>query len=419
MKVAGLSASFEDLAGINVMDFLVPKLSATMESVKVLRWLKQVGDKVAVGEPLVELETDKAAMEVESPVEATLEEPLAAEGAELPVGAVLARLGTAGEGALASSTKPSPATIRDAPDNAAEPAIAASGSVGAAAPRILASPFARRLAAMKGTDLAALAAAKPLQRIRGRDVLAAAEARDARETSLVPSIGFEPLSALRRQIAEAVTLSRRTIPSFVIDRWVEATAMDQARAACGVQIEATVGVRPTFTDFLLVALIDALSQHPRILDRWHEEDGRAGRIRASNVDIGLVVAVSDGVMIPVLRMLAGKSVHEIVQARHDAVQRARSGRLLQADYAPVSFSLSNIGKSGADRFEAIINPGHSSILAVGRQHDRVIARSGGIAVAKGVNLTLTVDHRLIDGRLGAEFMATLAERIEHGPWSST
>jgi pyruvate dehydrogenase E2 component (dihydrolipoamide acetyltransferase) len=285
------------------------------------------------------------------------------------------------------------------------------GSARAATPRILASPFARRLAGMKGIELAHLAAARPLQRIRGRDVLAAAEARDAKE-------GFEPFSTVRRQIAEAVTQSRKTIPSFVIDRWVAVTAIDQARAAHGDQIEKTIGVRPTFTDFLLLALVDSFSRHPGMLDRWHEEDGRVGRIRASNVDIGLVVAVSDGVLIPVLRNLAGKSIYEIVQVRRDAVQRARSGRLLQADYAPVSFSLSNIGKNGADRFEAIIYPGQSSILAVGRQHDRVIARSGGIAVARGVNLTLTVDHRLIDGLLGAEFIETLAERIEHWTRSS-
>ena len=120
-------------------------------------------------------------------------------------------------------------------------------------------------------------------------------------------------------------------------------------------------------------------------------------------------------MIPVLRDLADKSLREIAQARRDAVQRARSGRLQQADFAPVSFSLSNLGRSGADRFEAIIYPGQSGILAVGRQHERVIARAGGIAVAKGVNLTLSLDHRLIDGLLGAQFIDTLAERMERGP----
>ncbi len=224
---------------------------------------------------------------------------------------------------------------------------------------------------------------------------------------------------MRRQIAEAVTLSRRTIPSFVIDRWVETAAIDQARAALAGWIEQATGSRPTLTDFLLLALAQSLFAHPRILDRWHEEDGRVGRMRASRVDIGLVVALSDGIMIPVLRDLAGKSIDEVAEARQDGVRRARSARLLQADLAPVSFSLSNIGGSGADRFEAIIYPGQAGILAVGRQHERVIARAGGIAIAKGVNLTLSLDHRLIDGQLGAQFIDTLAERIERGPWSAT
>ena len=120
-------------------------------------------------------------------------------------------------------------------------------------------------------------------------------------------------------------------------------------------------------------------------------------------------------MVPALRDLLGKSIREIVRARHSAVLRARAGRLLQADYAPLSFSLSNIGGIGADRFEAIINPGQSGILAVGRQHERVIARAGQVVIARGVNLALSLDHRLIDGRAGAHFMETLAQRIENPP----
>jgi pyruvate dehydrogenase E2 component (dihydrolipoamide acetyltransferase) len=272
---------------------------------------------------------------------------------------------------------------------------------------------------MNGTDLRSLAAANPLRRIRGRDVIAALEARDAKAKLTAPmSAEFEPFSSVRRQIAESVTLSRKTIPSFVIDRWVETTAIDQARVTLATQGEKAAGAKPTFTDFLLSSLAESLSGHPRILDRWHDENGHAGRLRASSVDIGLVVALADGVMIPVLRDLAGKSIHEIAQARQDAVLRARSGRLLQADLAPVSFSVSNLGRSGADRVEAIIYPGQSSILAVGRQHERVIARAGGIAVARGVNLTLSVDHRLIDGLVGAQFIDTLAERMERGPRSA-
>jgi pyruvate dehydrogenase E2 component (dihydrolipoyllysine-residue acetyltransferase) len=401
------------------MDFPVPKLSATMETVKVLRWLKQVGDKVAMGEPLVELETDKAAMEVESPAEGTLEEILGAEGEELSVGAILARIRTASESA--SPSKTTLATAAMAPPSSHEADFAAAASRSSAettGSRILASPFAKRLAKMNGTDLSAFAARNPLRRIRGRDVIAALETRDAKAKLTTPaSAGFEPLSSARRQIAESVTLSRRTIPSFVIDRWVETTAIDRARMTLDREIETAVGVKPTFTDFLLEALAQSFAMHPRILDRWHEANGGAGRIGGSSFDVGLVVALADGVMIPVLRNLADKSLREITQARRDAIQRARSGRLQQADNAPVSFSVSNLGRSGADRFEAIIYPGQSAILAVGRQHERVIARAGGVAVANGVNLTLSLDHRLIDGLLGAQFIDTLAERVERGPRS--
>ena len=398
------------------MDFLVPKLSATMETVKVLRWLKRVGDKVAMGEPLVELETDKAAMEVEFPVEATLEEVVGAEGEELAAGDVLARLGAIGVSASAGQTNP--AETRSAGARKAEPSLPTARSSGVrSAPRILASPLARRLAKMNGADLARIAASSPLTRVRGRDVMAAVEARNG-QAPFAPaaSVDFEPLSPMRRQIADAVTLSRKSIPSFVMDRWVETTGIDQARAAFAREAEQAIGAKPTFTDFLLLALADSLTAHPRILDRWHEDNGSVGRLRSKTIDIGLVVAVSDGVMIPTLRNLAGKSIVEIMQTRRDAVQRARTSRLLQADLAQVSFSLSNIGKSGADRFEAIIYPNQSGILAVGRQHERAIPRAGGIALAKGANLTLSLDHRLIDGVLGAQFIDTLAERIERGRW---
>jgi pyruvate dehydrogenase E2 component (dihydrolipoamide acetyltransferase) len=391
------------------MDFCVPKLSATMETVKVLRWLKQVGDKVAMGEPLVELETDKATMEVESPAEGTLEAVLGAEGEELAAGAVLARLRIAGEPA-----SPSPAPAASA---AAAPRVAAASLPSeATGSRILASPFARRLAKMNGADLRSLAAVNPPGRIRGRDVIAALKAQDRGAKPATPaSTDFEPFSSARSQIAESVVLSRKTIPSFVIDRWVETTAIDQARVIASREIERAGDLKPTLTDFLLRALTQSFAAHPRMLDRWGEENGRAGRMRASGVDIGLVVALADGVMIPVLCGLAGKSIDEIAQARREAVQRARSGRLLERDFAPVSFSISNLGRSGADRFEAIVYPGQSAILAVGRQHERVVARAGGMAVAKGVNLTLSVDHRVIDGLLGAEFIDSLAGRMERGP----
>jgi pyruvate dehydrogenase E2 component (dihydrolipoamide acetyltransferase) len=394
------------------MDFIVPKLSATMESAKVLRWLKQVGDKVVMGEPLVELETDKAAMEVESPVNATIEALFADEGVELPVGGLLARLASEGDAPpivakQKGDDEVSTATLRRGPATLAMRQSAAS----APKDRILASPLAKRLAQIDGIDLAGLFAG---QRIRKRDVLAAISRGEEKPAATEWVAGFEPLTAMRSQIAHAVALSRQTIPSFVLDRWVETGAIEQARALINSPNEAVV--KPTFTDFLLVALAAALAAHRQLLDRWSEQDGRIGRMRTSSVDIGIVVSLPDGLLIPVLRDLAGKTLAEITQARRFAVQRARSGRLSQADHSPVAFSLSNIGRAGADRFEAIINPGQTGILAVGRQHERVVSRSGTITTAAGVNLTLSVDHRLVDGMMGAQFLESLAERIELGPW---
>jgi len=396
------------------MDFIVPKLSATMESAKVLRWLKQVGDKVVAGEPLVELETDKAAMEVESPADATIEALLADEGAELPIGGVLARLSAEGDDPPIAPKQKDDSKVALAPDRRSAPPMPTE-KLTASSPqgRILASPLAKRLAQINGIDLAGLFAG---QRVRKRDVLAAVTRREENPAAAEWVAGFEPLTAMRSQIAQAVVLSRQTIPSFVLDRWVDTGAIERARTLIIPRNELALHAKTTFTDFLLLALASSFAAHPRLLDRWCEREDRIGRMRASGIDIGIVVGRPDGLLVPVLRGLNGKTLTEITQTRHAAVQRARSGRLSQADHAPVSFSLSNIGRAGADRFEAIIKPGQTGILAVGRQHERVVSRSGEITTATGVNLTLSLDHRLVDGMEGAQFLETLAQRIELGPW---
>jgi len=276
--------------------------------------------------------------------------------------------------------------------------------------RLLASPMARRLAGLHEVDLGRLQGSGPHGRIRKRDVLAVAGAGP--EPGTVATDIFQPLSPMRAGIAASVSRSRQTVPAFVLDRWAETTGIAVARATL-----AQGDIALTFTDFLLLAMAEALAQAPNVFDLFAEQGGHPGRIRPAGVDIGLVVAVPDGVMIPVLRNLAGLGLSGIAQARHAAVQRARAGRLTQGDAAPVALSLSNIGKSGADRFEAIISPGQTGILAVGRDHPRVIPRAGGMAVASGVNLTLAVDHRLIDGVAGGQFLGTLAERLERGPWT--
>lgn len=412
------------------MDFLVPKLSATMESAKVLRWLKQPGDKIKAGDPLVELETDKAAMEVESPVDGVLGAIAAGEGTDVAIGAKLADIAEAG-GAPAPAVKPAPAKAPPPPPPAAivpSPAPPPKPPAAATAlpPRILASPLARRLAREQGVDLAALARGKS-GRIRKADVLAAAgraaatppaRAIPAPVSVLRTEAGATPLTPMRARIAETVTVSRQTIPAFSLDRFVSTEAIARARAEFGQAIERDAGVKLTLTDFLLQALADTLGHNPAMLQRFADAAGRPASVRQTGVDIGLVVAVEGGMMIPVLADLGGRSLAEIGLARRDATQRVRSGRLTAGDGAPVPIALSNLARGGADRFEAIIGPGQSSVLAIGREHDAVVARGGVPVVATGVHLTLSVDHRLIDGLVGATFLGELADRIEYGPWQA-
>jgi len=416
------------------MDFLVPKLSATMEEAKVLRWLKQPGDKIKSGEALVELETDKAAMEVESPVDGVLGAVLAGEGADVAVGAKLAEITEAGGATPAADAKPPASRPAPAPPGAKAaaapppakpppqaPAPAAPAAASSAPPaRVLASPLARRLAREQGVDLAALARTKT-GRIRKADVLAARGSGRAVPPPMhayVPAASgdVEPLTPMRARIAETVTVSRQTIPAFTLDRFVSTDAVTRAKAELGAAIERDAGVKLTLTDFILQALADALGQNPAMLLRFAEVAGRPGAIRHGAVDVGLVTAVEGGMMIPVLPDLAARSLAEIGIARRDAVQRVRSGRLIAGDGAPVPIALSNLSRGGADRFEAIIGPGQSSVLAVGREHEAVVARGGAPVVTTGVHLTLSVDHRLIDGVVGATFLGQLADRIEFGPW---
>lgn len=344
------------------MDVVVPRLGALDREARLARWLKQPGDPVAAGEPIAELETALASLEIVAPAAGILRSHAVPEGATVPVGGRLAVI--AGDGAEAET-----------PDTVAPPA-----------------PPAPKAAAPAGRQ------------------------RPAIRLPAVPVV--EPLVPMRARVAETVRASRQTIPSFSLDRFVSLAAAEAARAALAPAIERDAGVRISLTDFLLQALADTLAHQPRMLAQWTELDGKPARRQPASADIGLVVATDDGMMIPVVRDLAGKSLAAIAGARQAAVRRVRSGRLIVADGEPAPLALSNLARGGADRFDAIIAPGSSSVLAVGRERDVVVARDGVPAVVRGVQFTLTVDHRLIDGMLASTFLGLLAERFEEGPWTA-
>jgi pyruvate dehydrogenase E2 component (dihydrolipoamide acetyltransferase) len=360
------------------------------------------------------METDKATMEVESPADGVLTEILVPEGQDVAVGGSLGRLRTR-DGA----PEPTVTSVSAKPSEpiAAEPNLPekTEGRSVAIDERIKVSPLARRLAAEAGIDLKTVRGTGPNARIRKRDLKQAMASpdRDAATAGAGAGSSSRPLSAMRARIAETVSASRKTIPSFSLDRWVETTELAAARASVAAGLNSE---NITVTDMLLQAIADTLVKMPSLLDRWFEGAAQPSVTASGTIDIGLVVALENGLLIPTLSDLANKGLTLIARIRRQAVERARAGRLSAADHAPASISLSNLGKSGADRFEAIISPGQSSILAVGREHERALASGGKLYAASGVNLTLSVDHRLIDGKLGADFLGLLADRIEHGSW---
>lgn len=417
------------------IEITVPKLSATMEEAKVLRWLKQPGDAVREGELLVELETDKAALEVEATASGTLSERKVNEGDTVAVGAVLAVLSAPGAAAAApapaakaSAPEPKRAPRLEDPSDAA-PAKPVSGANGAMpglrrpatvpARTVKASPLARRLARERGYSLDALRGTGPNGRIMRRDVEShqpvAKQAPAPAAAVPAPATNAEGLTKMRQAIAAQVSESRRTIPSFTLDRWVELDLLEEARDLFNRKLEKQNQQRLTVTDLVLQAMADVLPRHPKLLARW--VDGNPPRIeQANDPAVGLVVALDDGLMIPVLAGLGGKGAEAIAAQRREAVASARGGRLGSAFAGKATISLSNIGKLGVDRFEAIISPGETAILAVGQVAEKPVARNGALAVARGAHFTLSVDHRLIDGLTGAAFLSDLADRIERQTW---
>jgi pyruvate dehydrogenase E2 component (dihydrolipoamide acetyltransferase) len=396
------------------MDLIVPQLSSTMETARVVRWLKRPGDSVRMGEAVVEVETDKSTMEVESPADGVLTEVLVSEGEEVAVAGALGRLSTSEGSAPPTTTTPlsGPAGSAAVEPDRTTPEPPAS----AADERVKASPLARRLAAEAGLDLRTVGGTGPNSRIRKRDVLllkASPDGGAAVPAGTASPLLARPLSPMRARIAETVSASRKAIPSYSLDRWVETSRLAGARARIATGKN---GEKITLTDMLLQALADTLSQTPAMLDRWLDGAAQPSATSPRTIDIGLVVALEHGLLIPTLGDLANKDLTHIAGARRQAIERARAGRLTAIDHAPASITLSNLGKSGVDRFEAIISPGQSSILAVGREHERALASGGRLYAGLGVNLTLSVDHRLIDGRLSADFLGRLADRIEHGSW---
>jgi pyruvate dehydrogenase E2 component (dihydrolipoamide acetyltransferase) len=430
-------------------------LSPTMEEGRLVEWKKGEGEPVAVGDVLAEVETDKAVMELVARAAGTLLKQVVAAGATVPVSQLVALIGEPGEAvdngkpapardqgtqptpdgsrpesmppappAQAASEAGPPAPPRLAPQPPAPPPAAPPPAAGA---RVKASPLARRIAAERGIDLGGVAGSGPEGRVVLRDLeRAAAPAAPAQpaavpsaapgaapgaapaRTFVVPSTDGAPytdvpLTQLRKTIARRLSQSIGPIPTFYLT-----TEVDMERAWDAREALKPLG-KVSFNDIIIKALATALRQHPAC-NAWWQDD----RIRYwHEVHVSMAVAIEDGLITPVIRHADRKPLREIAAESHDLAARARERRLTPEEYTGGTFSVSNLGMLDIDEFTAVINPPEAGILAVGRIVQKAVAHEGQLAVRRRLRLTMSCDHRVIDGATGAQFLQTLKTMLEN------
>jgi pyruvate dehydrogenase E2 component (dihydrolipoamide acetyltransferase) len=380
---------------------VMPALEMAQETGKLVAWRKTEGESVAKGEPLLEIETDKAVLEVESPADGILAGVKAQAGDVVAVGKVIAWIVRAGEvppTEVASSGAQLPQGVAE-PVQAAPVIPAPAAGSGAQI-----SPKARRLAKEHGVDISTLRGSGPRGEILASDVLAGA---DSRSSPSLASKVVETPSSIGRLMAERTTQSWTTVPHFFVVRDLDAGALIEARERQGSAIQQKQGIKITHTDFLVALLARVLVKHPRVNASWND-----GVIRLNQeVNIGVAMAVDDGVVATVIHNADKADLGEIAVQRRDLTERARAGRLRPSDIAGATFTISNLGMYHVDAFSAIISPPQAAILAVGSIADRVVPVDGRPAIRPMMTLTLSCDHRVVDGARAAVFLNEVAEAI--------
>jgi pyruvate dehydrogenase E2 component (dihydrolipoamide acetyltransferase) len=409
----------------------LPRLGQGMESGTIVRWLKREGDAIARGEPLYELDTDKVTQEVEAEVDGVLLQILVESG-EVDVGTTIAVVGTEGDGpAVEPVTAPEPpaevtppvtAPVAEAGGgpSATTPAAAAASETAELAPaagaagRIKASPLARRIARERGVDLAAVVATGPEGRVLADDVERAAAGGAAQPVAPAAApaapageIEVVQLTNVRKTIARRLT-EAWTAPVFQLQVDADAFRLLGLRGKMVDQLREG-GTKPTVNDLLTRLVATALRRHPALNAIYTDEEIH----RYPDAHVGIAIAAPTGLVVPVIRNADRLSVQEIAAARADLVARARDGKLTLPDLEGGTFTISNLGMYGIDRFTAVLNPPQVAILAVGAAAERPVVADGQVRVTPVLTLTLTCDHRAIDGSEGAEFLQTLKALVEH------
>jgi len=404
----------------------LPRLGQGMEAGTIVRWLKSEGEHVEKGEPLYEVDTEKVTQEVEAEASGVLLK-IAVESGEVPVGRTVAVIGEKGEevtlqqeapdkGAEASAEKPAEAPAREAEREEGREAAAVAAEVEAAeaapaaAPtnggRIKASPLARRMARERGIELSALTGTGPDGRIVAEDVERFEAAPPARAAAPVPTGEVEsvPLTSVRKTIARRLTEAWQ-VPVFEL---TVSADMTRANALVEGVRELDPEVRVTVTDLLVKLCAQALVRHPEVNVQFTEN----ALLRLPSANVGIAVAAPKGLVVPVVQGAERLSLAEVARVRADVVGRSREGKLRREDLEGGTFTISNLGMFDVERFVAVLNPPEAAILAVAATEDRVVAVGGEPAVRPMMTMTLTVDHRAVDGAPAAEFLRTVRAFVE-------
>jgi pyruvate dehydrogenase E2 component (dihydrolipoamide acetyltransferase) len=395
----------------------MPALEMAQETGKLLSWRKKEGEAVGKGEPLLDVETDKAVVEIESPADGILAGVKAQAGDVIPVGQTIAWIVAPGE--KAPETEAASASGRRMDSQAAPAAVAvASASSTATAPAANArtSPKARRLAREHGVDVSLVRGSGGEGEVLAEDILAFVAAGGAAGVGGAPAKIQAPqaearatshLSQVARLMAERTTQSWTSAPHFFVAREMDAGGLLAAREKLGPGIEKEAGVKLSHTDLLVAAVARALEKHPLVNATWAGDGIRLN----PEINIGIAMAVENGVVTAAIPGANKKHLAEIAMLRRDLTERARAGKLRPADITGVTFTISNLGMYQVDSFTAILVPPQAAILAVGRIADRVVPVDGKPGVRPRMSLTLSCDHRVFDGARAALFLNDLASAI--------
>ncbi len=386
-------------------------LSPTMEEGQVTKWLKGEGDKVASGDTLAEVETDKAVMELVARGDGVLRKIVVPEGKTVDVGSLVAVIGAADEdiaSLIAATTPPpdaAPSNADTATDATASSTVAASPPSSGDGDRVKASPVAKRIASDRRIDLSAVQGSGPGGRIIKRDVEGATAAP---VLAPVGSGGFEdvPLTQIRKTIARRLGESIGPVPHFFLTTEIDMERAAEARTKLNALDD---GPRISYNDIVLKVVAAALIQH-RACNGWWQDD----HIRYfTEVHLGVAVAVEDGLITPIVWNAHLKTLRQIAAEVRDLAGRAREKRLLPEQYTGGTFTVSNLGMFGIDQFTGVINPPEAGLLAVGSMVEKPVAEDGQVVVRKRMRVTMSCDHRVIDGATGAEFLQTVRRMLEN------